>query len=63
MARLDQEHPLDVPGDWFVDTRCIDCGTCREIAPLLFAEAHGASVVQRQPEASEQTEAWLAAQA
>jgi len=63
MARADQRHPGNVAGDWFVDTRCIDCGTCREIAPLLFAEAHGASVVQRQPDASEQTEAWLAAQA
>ena len=29
----------------------------------LFTEAHGASVVQRQPDAGEETEAWLAAQA
>src|SRR3954452_5293351 len=63
MARADQRHPGNVAGDWFVDTRCIDCGTCREIAPSLFADAHGSSVVRRQPVAGEQTDAWLAAQA
>jgi len=63
MARVDQRHPGNVAGEWFVDTRCIDCGTCREIAPLLFADVHGTSVVRRQPGAGEQTDAWLAAQA
>jgi len=63
MARVDQRHPGNVAGEWFVDTRCIDCGTCREIAPLLFADVHGSSVVRRQPGAGEQTDAWLAAQA
>ncbi len=63
MARVDQRHPGSAAGDWFVDTRCIDCGTCREIAPELFAELGGFSVVRRQPDAAEETAAWLAAQA
>lgn len=63
MARLDLRHPANAEGDWFVDTRCIDCGTCRDLAPSLFAEARGASVIDRQPTAGEMTDAWLAAQA
>lgn len=50
-------------GDWFVDTRCIDCGTCREVAPGLFGTAGAYSVVTRQPGAGEELDAWLAAQA
>lgn len=50
-------------GDWFVDTRCIDCGTCRDIAPELFAEDSGLSVVRRHPGEAEEHNAWLAAQA
>jgi glyoxylase-like metal-dependent hydrolase (beta-lactamase superfamily II) len=63
MARVDQRHPANAPGEWFVDTRCIDCGTCREVAPGLFAELGDCSVVQRQPTADEDTAMWLAAQA
>jgi glyoxylase-like metal-dependent hydrolase (beta-lactamase superfamily II)/ferredoxin len=64
MARVDLRNDANVSGDWFVDTRCIDCGTCREIAPALF-EAHAdTSVVHRQPgDDAEQLDAWLAAQA
>ena len=39
----------NVDGAWFCDTRCIDCGTCREIAPETFAPAGGHSVVSHQP--------------
>ena len=66
MARVDLRNHANAPGDWFVDTRCIDCGTCREIAPALFADHGGASVVQRQPDqgdAGVELDAWLAAQA
>ncbi|HRW39263.1 MAG: MBL fold metallo-hydrolase [Acidimicrobiales bacterium] len=65
MARPELRNPANAEGDWFVDERCIDCGTCREIAPHLFRAAAGASVVARQPSeaAAEQTAAWLAAQA
>ena len=49
MARVDLRHPANAAGDWFVDERCIDCGTCRELAPVLFADIGPQSVVSRQP--------------
>src|SRR4051812_33438197 len=41
--------PDNVPGDFYVDSSCIDCGTCREVAPATFAEGRAASFVHRQP--------------
>jgi glyoxylase-like metal-dependent hydrolase (beta-lactamase superfamily II)/ferredoxin len=63
MARPDLRHPANAPGEWFVDTRCIDCGTCRDVAPEIFDDAGGCAVVARQPEHGEVVDAWLAAQA
>lgn len=64
MARVDLRHPANAAGDWFVDERCIDCGTCRDIAPALFGDVADQSIVARQPDGgAEQVEAWLAAQA
>ena len=66
MARIELRHPKNEDGDWFVDTRCIDCGTCRDVAPHLFGAVAGQSVVRRQPDpasSAETTDAWLAAQA
>jgi glyoxylase-like metal-dependent hydrolase (beta-lactamase superfamily II)/ferredoxin len=63
MARVDLRNAANTAGDWFVDTRCIDCGTCRDIAPQLFGEAAGRSVVRAQPAAGDELDAWLAAQA
>ena len=66
MARTDLRHPNNSDGDWFVDTRCIDCGTCRDLAPELFVAVGDHSVVGRQPASGstdEVTDAWLAAQA
>jgi glyoxylase-like metal-dependent hydrolase (beta-lactamase superfamily II)/ferredoxin len=63
MARVDLRNPVNTPGDWFVDTRCINCGTCREIAPGLFGEDAGLSLVQHQPAEADELGAWLAAQA
>jgi glyoxylase-like metal-dependent hydrolase (beta-lactamase superfamily II)/ferredoxin len=39
----------NVPGDFFVDTTCIDCDTCRQIAPEVFAEGRETAFVHRQP--------------
>jgi glyoxylase-like metal-dependent hydrolase (beta-lactamase superfamily II)/ferredoxin len=64
MARLDLRHPANIDGDWFVDTRCIDCGTCRDVAPDLFSEHRGGSIVAHQPSGrADEVDAWLAAQA
>jgi glyoxylase-like metal-dependent hydrolase (beta-lactamase superfamily II)/ferredoxin len=64
VARVDLRNPANADGDWFVDTRCIDCGTCRDLAPELFGSASWASVVTAQPSTAEEViDAWLAAQA
>ena len=38
MANVALRLPENVPGDFFVDSTCIDCDACRQIAPLTFAE-------------------------
>ncbi len=64
MARTDRRHPANAPGSWFVDQRCIDCGTCREQAPTLFGYAGAQSVVVRQPcGPHDELAAWRAAKA
>ncbi len=64
MARLADRHPGNTDGAWFVDTRCIDCGTCRELVPDLFGETGIQSVVVAQPHDPEgEHRAWLAAAA
>jgi glyoxylase-like metal-dependent hydrolase (beta-lactamase superfamily II)/ferredoxin len=54
MALLDQRHASNVPGDFFVDTTCIDCDLCRQIAPETFSDIGDQSVVYHQPQTSEQ---------
>jgi glyoxylase-like metal-dependent hydrolase (beta-lactamase superfamily II)/ferredoxin len=62
MARPDLSHADNAPGDWYVDERCIDCGTCRDLAPDLFGVSGYQSVVVAQPSPNSRR-AWLAAQA
>jgi glyoxylase-like metal-dependent hydrolase (beta-lactamase superfamily II)/ferredoxin len=54
MASLEKILPQNVPGEWFVDSTCIDCDTCRQLAPQVFGEADGYSVVKRQPGAADE---------
>lgn len=49
MARIEDRLPDNVPGDIYVDRTCIDCGTCRHVAPSVFAEAADHSFVRAQP--------------
>ena len=49
MAEIAKRLAANVAGDFFVDSTCIDCGTCRQVAPDTFAEGRDASYVQRQP--------------
>ena len=49
MASLKRRLETNVAGDFFVDASCIDCDTCRWLAPLTFDEADGRSRVYRQP--------------
>jgi glyoxylase-like metal-dependent hydrolase (beta-lactamase superfamily II)/ferredoxin len=64
VARPDLRHPANAEGAWYVDERCIDCGTCRDLAPATFADLGPQSVVSCQPDDPAAEEgAWLAAQA
>jgi len=49
MAERAKSVAENVSGDFFVDTTCIDCGECRQLAPHTFADANGYSFVQLQP--------------
>ena len=61
MANIALRLPENVPGDFFVDSSCIDCDACRQIAPEVFAEDGDASIVFHQPETSEETKRALMA--
>jgi glyoxylase-like metal-dependent hydrolase (beta-lactamase superfamily II) len=63
VARLADRHPDNVEGEWYVDTRCIDCDVSRHHAPeLIAALPDGQSVVARQPASDGETmEMWRAA--
>lgn len=39
----------NVPGDFFVDSTCINCDTCRQISPRVFGEVNDSSFVKAQP--------------
>jgi glyoxylase-like metal-dependent hydrolase (beta-lactamase superfamily II)/ferredoxin len=51
MANPKKRVPENAPGDLYVDSTCIDCDTCRQIAPRIFGEAAESAVVRRQPRA------------
>jgi glyoxylase-like metal-dependent hydrolase (beta-lactamase superfamily II)/ferredoxin len=53
MARPEARLPENAEGDLYVDSTCIDCDTCRQIAPSVFARspAREMSFVRRQPAA------------
>ncbi len=50
MAQLATRLPDNVPGDFFVDSSCIDCDACRIFAPSVFSDQGDQSHVYHQPE-------------
>jgi glyoxylase-like metal-dependent hydrolase (beta-lactamase superfamily II)/ferredoxin len=50
MARLAQRRPQNIAGDLYVDSSCIDCDTCRWMAPGIYHRQAGQSAVYHQPE-------------
>lgn len=50
MANLKLSRSQNVPGNFFVDNTCIDCGTCYWVDPKTFHEAGGQSAVYQQPQ-------------
>jgi glyoxylase-like metal-dependent hydrolase (beta-lactamase superfamily II) len=51
---MPERHPENAPGDWYVDTACIDCSAARTVAPGLLVERGGQSVFARQPATPEE---------
>jgi len=51
MARASDRIAENVDGDFFVDSSCIDCDLCRQLAPRVFArtDRRGQSYVAQQP--------------
>ncbi len=49
MAHLNQRRPQNVSGDFYVDSTCIDCDTCRWMTPEVFSRIGGQSAVYHQP--------------
>jgi len=49
LKRLDS----NVGGNFYVDSTCIDCDTCRQLAPASFEEVGDFSAVTQQPTATE----------
>ncbi|MGB7443350.1 MAG: MBL fold metallo-hydrolase [Coleofasciculaceae cyanobacterium] len=50
MAQVSKRLPTNIQGDFFVDTTCIDCDTCRWMAPTVFNREAEQSAVYHQPE-------------
>jgi glyoxylase-like metal-dependent hydrolase (beta-lactamase superfamily II)/ferredoxin len=53
MADSKKRLDSNVPGNFFVDTTCINCDTCRQLAPRSFEEVGEFSAVTAQPEGDE----------
>lgn len=49
MAKRTAAYPDNAPGPFFVDRACIDCGTCYDFAPEVFADAGDHARVHLQP--------------
>jgi len=58
MANRAKSVRENVLGEFFVDTTCIDCDTCRQLAPTVFGDSGEYSFVKHQPrDAAERREA------
>jgi glyoxylase-like metal-dependent hydrolase (beta-lactamase superfamily II)/ferredoxin len=49
LADLGKRLHDNVAGEFFVDSTCIDCDVCRQLAPAIFGDAGGCSFVRLQP--------------
>jgi ferredoxin len=50
----------NVPGSLYVNSACINCDTCRQLAPTIFGEMGRYSAVIKQPEPKEERAALYA---
>jgi glyoxylase-like metal-dependent hydrolase (beta-lactamase superfamily II)/ferredoxin len=61
MANITHRLAENVRGDFYVDSTCIDCDACRQIAPTIFRDHGDQSSVYHQPETEEETKQALMA--
>jgi len=54
MAQPALRLPENVPGDFYVDSTCIDCDACRVFAPTVFSDERDQSFVFHQPSTPEE---------
>lgn len=54
MADPKKRLDSNIAGNFFVDSTCINCDTCRQLAPKSFEEVGEYSAVLQQPESDEQ---------
>ena len=54
MAQAALRIAENASGDFFVDSTCIDCDACRQIAPSVFHDIGNQSAVHHQPESDEE---------
>lgn len=54
MATLKQRRSANVDGNFYVDATCIDCDTCRWLAPETFNRQEEQSAVYHQPDNSDE---------
>jgi glyoxylase-like metal-dependent hydrolase (beta-lactamase superfamily II)/ferredoxin len=50
MAKINRKRSQNISGDFYVDSTCIDCDTCRWMAPETFTRIEKQSAVYHQPE-------------
>lgn len=54
MAHLKQRRTENSSGNFYVDSTCIDCDTCRQMAPEVFHRSGEQSAVYHQPSRAEE---------
>ncbi|MEC4893050.1 MAG: MBL fold metallo-hydrolase [Oscillatoria sp. PMC 1051.18] len=54
MATQEKKRPQNIAGNFYVDSTCIDCDTCRWMTPEVFNRQEGQSAVYHQPESEKQ---------
>ena len=60
MATKEDKYEDNVKGKFYVDTECIDCNLCRELAPANFTDHEdGYSYVYKQPQDQSESDACL----
>jgi len=57
MADVNRRLAENVPGNWYVDSTCINCDTCRQLAPETFGDSGEFSFVTSQPGDARQLDA------